>query len=141
MIIFSKHCHVETDGCKRCLSNQDVALLRMLRDGNLDIAHHHTYTLTVRGVKEIISEAAASFFLSLSFLSCCGSREYNTRTSWICRPQSLCSASHGAMAPPQIPPRSQGYPALSHTYCSVAYLVKPANIRSLLQGPFYPLIL
>lgn len=50
----------------------------------------------------------------------------------------MCSVSHSAKSSPQIPPKSLRFPALSHTYCSVAYLVKPANIRSLLQGPFYP---
>lgn len=53
-----------------------------------------------------------------------------------------CVRFHTVPSPPlQIPPKSQRFPALSHTYCSVAYLVKPANIRSLLRGPFQPAIL
>lgn len=50
----------------------------------------------------------------------------------------MSSVSHSAKAQTHIPPKSQGFRALSHTYRSVAYLVKPANIGSLLQRPFFP---
>lgn len=32
VIIFSRKCHVEKDGCMRCLSKQNVAHLRLPRD-------------------------------------------------------------------------------------------------------------
>lgn len=70
--------------------------------------------------------------------SWCGSEECNAKTNWICRPQSSRSVSHSAESPTQIPPKSPWYPARSHTHCSPAYLLKPANIRSLLQGSLPP---
>jgi len=72
---------------------------------------------------------------------CCGSEECNTKTNWIYRLQRMCTVSSSAKFQPQILPKSQRFPSLSQTYCSVSYLVKPANIRSLLQRPFYPPVL
>lgn len=130
------------DGCKRCLSEQDVALLRMLQDWNLDVAHNHRKKQFQRCFqkrkKKNRCQAESHPLFPIVSLGCCGSGEYNAKTNWICRSQSLCSVSYCAKPPPQIPPKSQRYPALSHTYCSVAYLLKPANIRSLLHGPFLP---
>ena len=53
--------------------------------------------------------------------------------------RGACVQFHAGPEPsPQIPPESQRFPALSHTYCPVAYLVKPASIGSLLQEPLSP---
>ncbi len=138
MIIFSKKCHVEKDGCKRCLSKRDVAYLRMFAGWNLDVAHNSCWNAHFQRCEtEKVGARHNHIPLPLLvFLRCCGSGECNTKTNWICQPQSLCSVSHSAKSPPQIPPKSHRYAALSHTYCSVAYPLKPANIRSLLQGPF-----
>lgn len=135
MIIFSEHCHVE----KGWLQKMFIRAGR----GTLKNAPRLEFGCCTQSQKETVSkknrcQAESHPLFPIVSLGCCGSGEYNAKTNWICRSQSLCSVSYCAKPPPQIPPKSQRYPALSHTYCSVAYLLKPANIRSLLHGPFLP---
>lgn len=146
-IIFSKHCHVEKkkDGCKKMFIKARCGTLKNAQSlGCCTSSHMHTYVQ--RGVKKEKKSVPDTLYFTSSSPSAAaaaavGSEECNAKTNWICRPQSMCSVSQRAKSPPQIPAKSQRFPALSHTYCSVAYLVKPANIRSLLQGPSYPPIL
>ena len=131
----------------RCGTLKDDSRLKL---GCCTQSHTHTHTqIHTRALvkkrckkkkqwRKINGRHSHILFPLLVSLSRGGSGECNTKTNWICRPQSSCSVSHSAKSPLQIPPKSQRYPALSHTYCSVAYLVKTSQYKIFITGTSPP---
>lgn len=75
------------------------------------------YTCTFKGAKKKPPKKQHNLCLHiplsssiLFFLHCCsGSRECNTKTKWICTPQSMRSVSHNAKSTPQSSPKTQRF--------------------------------
>lgn len=131
VIIFSRHCHVEKDDCRRCSSKRDVAHFRLLFGWKSVRCKTQSCTIFLRWEKNQWSRPDTTAVGQSSVAA--------KQTGFV--DSRDCVQFQTGQSPLRIPPKSWRYLALSHTYCSVAYLQKSPNIRALLQrSPYLPLL-